>query len=369
MRSALGMKSLAVMSFTCIAATAWAEKPSALSNLAKKSEPKQETSKPVSSAEAELLQREFVSSSDSTLESYKKIFNDEVAPYPALFFIGAGPNPEVLPSTDDHADHRVDRDQLWRYLRFSAKDTSTICFLSRAESGCALCEQLKSELHGALAERFARRGFSVRAAPALPAQLTAQSTLRGDRAFEELQTRVVSERLEDVQTANCDGVLYAEIMSGKVTGILDIKDVSKRKIRAKVETLIPSKDYSVQALARLISAHQCVGFFSMQPTETVVQIAAGQKGFGVEKYLEVLGLDSFLKYQNFKQAFGETFPQYAIEDRIIKQQSFRFALPDDAALDSIVVKLKQAPAFVSRGLRVEVIKSAAEEAVITLRER
>lgn len=356
------------------------------------------------SPEAELLRGEFESSADAGVASYRRILEEEVLPNAVLFMDGkraALVGDFSRAQSDDHSEPQVDRERLWKYLRFSATlfssaEGSAVCIQSRAEGGCAQCEQFKGPLHAGLAERLAQRGFSARIGPALSAPLSAQSSARGEKAFEEYLARIAGQRLDlvagqrpdDAPIGGCDGALYVELVSHDENGVkglralsfLELKNVSGRKTRARAESILMPEGkgfQSGQASARRIVAHQTASLF-VSGSEAGGQgfaVAYGQLGtgsrvFGPERYLEIQGADSFLKVQSFKQAFIETFPGTPIEERVIRNRSFRFALPPTMRLDVLVTRLKQSAAMSSRGLRFDVVKWAgpeADETVIVLK--
>lgn len=200
-------------------------------------------------SENELLQQVFQASPEANVPAVKAVFEEEVLQSSKWFMTGAlkemvdDPNP----IHDDHAEVEVDQALLWRYLKFSASGYQaqesngkvSICMQMRAESGCALCDELKTQLYSQLMDRFTRRGFFMKAGPAILTPLTAQTSTKGDRAFEEYAGRISSSLLDSEEKTNCDGLMYSEIFRDPSSGFirthttLSLKNLSGMKSKGQ----------------------------------------------------------------------------------------------------------------------------------------
>lgn len=107
-------------------------------------------------------------------------------------------------------------------------------------------------------------------------------------------------------------------------------------------------------MARKIGTHQVVSLFGLNQSDSEKQIARGKSEVlaAQEAYIEVMGVNQFSKYQNFKQAFEEAYPQFALEERTMGAGIFKFAVKGlkgaqstaqetSLALDSLAQQLKQ----------------------------
>lgn len=366
-----------MISLIFLAAMAHAQQ-SALDNLARTTKTAQ--IRTPSKAEQDLLQKEFQAAPEASVAEYKTRFEQDVLPRAPWYMVGSFNRSLEGAPADDHAELSVDRDRLWHVLKFDSKSFGsgegqpTICLLVRAEKDCEACGEIQSELHGVLAERFGRRGFQVRSAPSIATPLTVHSAVRKERAFEELLSRVSAERLDDPGAGGCDGVVYAEVLGEKgsrVYGMMEIRMLSQQKVRIQSETAVAASDTRpTQVIAREIGAHQTAQLFSVAQADRPTfagTTSVSSKTFGAEKYIEVLGIDSFVKLQAFKGAWAEAVPAQPIEERIISRASFTFAVSAEVQPAELAARAKAAPPFSQKGLKFEIVKSESDKVVIALR--
>jgi hypothetical protein len=133
------------------------------------------------------------------------------------------------------------------YREEANKEPMVLCVLVKAQTDCAECELYRGPLIDAYHERFTRRGFSVRTGPDLATDITQDSVVRGEKAFDEYSVRAfggisdLPSAAQGQQPARCDAAFYSEITKDlnaddretvtalRASGFLEIRDKLEKK--------------------------------------------------------------------------------------------------------------------------------------------
>ncbi len=380
---------------------------SGLSDLAngqnkKKSESKVDTTRSTTQALASHisptteLEKEFQNSQDSTIPQMKKIFEQEVLPNSHYFMIG-NLNAKVVDANDpnaldSHSEIQADTEMFWRYMKFKSSNytirpNASVCMQSRSEENCIDCEGIRTSLSNILSERFFSRGFIIKSGPSISLALNDQTSLKGEKAFEDYMAKIAGLSVDEEGKPVCDAGLYFEVTTNEnktefyVRSFLDIKNMSNRVLNFKAisrlntdESLNDAKKKfkSLQSYSRLIANHQLISLMGFKQIQTGLSVnQVNQLNQPQEKYLEIRNADQFSKYNLFKDSFLETFPDLLIEERVLKTASIRFAVKGLGAnampMDTFLTKLKTTQNFISSGIRFDVVSNNDDEVILNLK--
>lgn len=314
----------------------------------------------------EALQAAF---QDLTMPEKKGLFDGEVLPYGQPFIVD-------YRTTSSGVDAQIDRGKLRNFLKFSASAFGqgagmSACLSVRSEEDCKPCESVRGYFRDALRSRLKNRGFAVKAGPEIESQLTAQSVLRGERAFEEFTGRTLQE--------NCDVAVYAEVLRDpegpagseptallRAPVFLEIRGKGdKRRVRTRavggLTTSSTPEPQSAKTLGPLIQAavtRQLADLFNVEPSVAAIR--------GAERYVRLGEVEDFETYNRFKQAVADGLPSVRFEERLVTPGEFQFAIDGVQSLEALARQLRGLDW--GGGRKLEIVRQDPDELYVILRQ-